>query len=294
MSEQSTGDIEQTTTEKGDRNEREAANIIGRVRGKGNVEKVDGYANTDPFGFVDVLAVGDGKPLFVQVKTNRFTAENKRNYRRSMRRLDFEYARFEVWVRVDYEGWRMYRYDPEKDEFCQYIEMETCDHEQTVEAYREAVGYYERQEVATDGGVERRDHARLAHRWGNSAEENIQKWGNQPPKELLLAMAEEMAEIADELLDDNGLPPNAYESEAHTILNDIRTVGYWAREHLEENYENDDGEPLPGAERPDLTGVANPEAAKEETEDLAPLLFQLYWALNDCEVSPATEQEDTP
>lgn len=135
-----------STNEKGDRNEREAANIIGRVRGKGNVEKVDAYSNTDPFGFVDVLAVGEGKVLFVQVKTNRFTAEERRKYKSRMRRLPFDHATFEVWVRVDYEGWRMHRYDPDREAFEEYIRMDTCDHEDTVEAYREAVGYYQETE----------------------------------------------------------------------------------------------------------------------------------------------------
>lgn len=135
-----------STNQKGDRNEREAANIIGRVRGKGNVEKVDAYSNTDPFGFVDVLAVGPGKVLFVQVKTNRFTAEERRKYKSRMRRLPFKHATFEVWVRVDYEGWQMHRYDPETGEFHRYIQMETCDHEATVEAYRQAVGYYQESE----------------------------------------------------------------------------------------------------------------------------------------------------
>jgi len=129
--------------EKGERNEREAVNIIGRVRGSGSVERVDAYANHDPFGIADVIAVGTGKVLLVQVKTNRFTAEDKTKYRRRVHRLDFDHVRFEVWVRVDYEGWRMYRYDPESADFEQFIEMDTCDHDATVEAYRQAVEFYD-------------------------------------------------------------------------------------------------------------------------------------------------------
>lgn len=126
-----------STTEKGDRAEREARDIIGRVRGTGNVEKVDAFANTDPFGCVDVLAVGAGrKVLFVQVKVNRFTAADRRKYKRRMRRLPFNHVTFEVWVRVDYEGWRMHRYDPGSEEFRSYLEMDSCDYEATVEAYR--------------------------------------------------------------------------------------------------------------------------------------------------------------
>lgn len=126
-------------------------------------------------------------------------------------------------------------------------------------------------------------------RWEKKAEGNIERWGNQPPKMLLLAMAEEMAEIADELLDDNGLPPNAYHSEAHSIINDIRTTGYVAREYLENQCEDENGNPLPPHERASISGVANRERAIEETEDLAPLLFQMYWALNDHRVDTDTE-----
>lgn len=133
----------ETSTDKGDRNEREAVNIIGRVRGSGNVEKVDARANTDPFTFADIIAIGnDKKILFVQVKTNRFSADDRRRYKRQMRRLNFKHAIFEVWVRVDYEGWRMYRYSTVHNNFQQYIKMNTCDHEKTVEKYREYVGYY--------------------------------------------------------------------------------------------------------------------------------------------------------
>lgn len=131
------------TNAKGSRNEREAANIIGRVRGGGNVEKVDAYSNTDPWGLADVIAIGEGKVLIVQVKTNRFTRKKRSIYRRNMRRIDHDHSTFEVWVRVDYEGWRMHRYDPDAEEFVEYLRMDTCDHEATVEAYREAVGYWD-------------------------------------------------------------------------------------------------------------------------------------------------------
>lgn len=133
----------ETTGEKGERNEREAANIIGRVYGSGNVEKVDVYSNSDPFGLVDVMAVREGWPvLFVQVKTNRFTAEDRRKYVGRARKLPDD-VRVEVWVRVDREGWRMHRYDHDHEEFTQYIEMDTCDYETTAETYREAIGFYE-------------------------------------------------------------------------------------------------------------------------------------------------------
>jgi len=51
----------------------------------------------------------------------------------------------EVWVRVDREGWRLYEFVGEPDEWSTYLRMDTCDHEETVEAYRDAVGYYDDQ-----------------------------------------------------------------------------------------------------------------------------------------------------
>lgn len=133
------------TTDKGDRNEREAANLLGRVRGKGNVAKVSSYSNHDPFGLVDVIGVGEDweRVLFVQVKTNTFTAEERAKYKRNMRRLNFDSVRFEVWVRVDYQGWEMYAYQPDIEEFELVLEMDTADHEETVEALREREGFYD-------------------------------------------------------------------------------------------------------------------------------------------------------
>lgn len=132
------------TSEKGDRNEREAANILARVYGKSNVDKVYRYAGNDPFGLADVMGMKADWPLrVVQVKTNSFTAADRRKYRRNLRDFPHEYAVFEVWVRVDYEGWRMHRYDPDTDEFNEFLHMDTCDTEATVEAFREAVGYYD-------------------------------------------------------------------------------------------------------------------------------------------------------
>lgn len=128
---------------KGQRNEREAANILARVYGKRNVDKVDAYSNSDPLGFIDVLAVKQGWPVrFVQVKTNNFAAKDRRRYAAKSERMSHGVV-CEVWVRVDYEGWRMYRYDRDAGEWDRYLSMNTCDTEETVEAFREAVDYYE-------------------------------------------------------------------------------------------------------------------------------------------------------
>lgn len=120
----------------------------------------------------------------------------------------------------------------------------------------------------------------LGKEWGSRAEANIEKWGNQPPKMLILAMAEELAEIVDEVFPHEARPPVAYDHEYQSILNDIRTTGFAARECLERCCEGADGDPLPDEEWPGMGGVENPEAALTETKDLAPLCWQLYWALD--------------
>jgi len=113
MSDESASGTEQTNHEKGARNEREAASVLKRVYGAG-VEKVDAFTNHDPFGFVDLIAMQPGEPVkFVQVKTNDFTAKDRRKYKTRTRKMPPEHAEFEVWVRVDRQGWELYEYDGE-------------------------------------------------------------------------------------------------------------------------------------------------------------------------------------
>lgn len=119
------------------------------------------------------------------------------------------------------------------------------------------------------------------HRWEVVAEENVEKWGNQRPKGLTLALAEELAEVASELIGAPGLPRDQRGTEADALLDDIRGVGLRAQSYLERECEDDEGDPLPMDERPDMSGVENREAAIDETDDLAPLVYQLRWALED-------------
>lgn len=131
------------THQKGERNEREATNILGCIYGKGNVDKVTRYSNNDPLRFVDVLAAKKGWPVrFVQVKTNDFRAEDRRKYGSTVSKFSEEVV-CEVWVRVDRKGWEIHRYDRDADEWRQVIEMDTCDTEETVETIREEFGFYE-------------------------------------------------------------------------------------------------------------------------------------------------------
>lgn len=119
----------------------------------------------------------------------------------------------------------------------------------------------------------------LGRLWADKAEENVKKWGNQRPIGLLLAMAEELAEIADELLDPDDLTTADTTAQLH--LQAIRRAGFESREYLESECEDADGNPLPIDERPELGGVGDAEAAIEETHDLAPLCWQLIWALQE-------------
>lgn len=146
---------EQTTTEKGERNEREAANILGRVYGRGNVDKVSRYSNNDPLRFIDVLAAKNGWPVrFVQVKTNGFREMDKKKYASTVRKFPDSVV-CEVWVRVDRQGWRIYRYDREDGFWRKVLKMDTCEEEETVETFREEVGYYDdQQSLHTDSDRE--------------------------------------------------------------------------------------------------------------------------------------------
>lgn len=145
MSGEDRADHADTVNQKGERNEREAANILGRVYGKGNVDKVSRYSNNDPLRFIDVIAAKDGWPVrFVQVKTNDFRAKDRRKYGSRIETFSKSVV-CEVWVRVDREGWEIHRYNRDEGEWRKTLEMDTCDHEETVEAFREAVGW--------DGGM---------------------------------------------------------------------------------------------------------------------------------------------
>lgn len=126
---------------KGRRNENEARNIQSRVWR--HVERVDGYGNTDPFNLADLWAMDPQLGVLItQVKTNRFTKKDRRHVKSRASMYVPDSVDVEVWVRVDYEGWRMYRLDRGTEEYEEFLRMDTCDRDATVEAYRDAVPYY--------------------------------------------------------------------------------------------------------------------------------------------------------
>lgn len=104
------------------------------------------------------------------------------------------------------------------------------------------------------------------------AKENTERWGQQPPGELALAIIEEVGETTD-LLGSGGEPL----MDAH--LREATGNGRAVRRLLERKYE-DGGEPLLPGERPRFDPpVEDPDALRDEVIDLMALCVQIDWAL---------------
>lgn len=126
----------------------------------------------------------------------------------------------------------------------------------------------------------------LGKRWGDHAEENIDRWGNQYPATLLLAMAEELGEIAQALLAQTDVgdvdAPGA--RRGRRLLHELAGHGIRTRAYLEETFEDPAGKPQtdPLITGRDIAGQSlDVGPVLEETDDLAPLLWQLHWALEE-------------
>lgn len=130
---------ELSNRDKGRRNENEARRILSAVYRK--PIRVDAYAETDPWHLVDIIALDPEIGIrFVQVKTNRFTARARRKYTRMYDAYVPPEIPFEVWVRVDREGWQMHAFDPDEETFTNYLRMDTCDEYKTRDTYRAQFG----------------------------------------------------------------------------------------------------------------------------------------------------------
>lgn len=117
--------------------------------------------------------------------------------------------------------------------------------------------------------------------WIAQAEENIDDWGQQSAAALVLALQEELGEIAAEMLGNPiGVGDLAFPPEAYAQLEAVQDAGFYCRRYLESEFETDDGEPLPAAERPDLRIGFDSDDLRAEIDDLAPLVYQLRWALD--------------
>ncbi|MFC6975697.1 hypothetical protein ACFQL1_15140 [Halomicroarcula sp. GCM10025709] len=140
--------------------------------------------------------------------------------------------------------------------------------------------------VVTDGGIDRHD---LGDRWGERAEENVETWGNQRHDVLLLALIEEVGEVAMAMQNHceggAGLPPNAVpydqpEVVGRDLIAEMASLGRQTRAFLEDEFPEPAGRDADGREHIAITGdPTDADRIVEEVEDAAPLLWQLHWAL---------------
>lgn len=151
------------------------------------------------------------------------------------------------------------------------------------------------QEIVTDGGRDAGHDGEIDHpimlgkRWGDRAESNIEKWGNQRHDTLLLALIEEIGEVAmameanSETIYD-ATPPDADDvpsAVGRKLISDMADLGRETRDFLEGEY----GDPAGDGDSPDEHRIhgepTDVTQILEEVEDTAPLCWQLYWALQE-------------
>lgn len=120
-----------------------------------------------------------------------------------------------------------------------------------------------------------------ARTWPMLAEHNIERWGEQEPAALALALAEEQAEIADEILRSAVPAQNDIATQAFDLLRRVRAAGLACQSLLELHFEDEHGVPLPPEKRPEIAVELDREDVLEEVADAGPLAYQLAWALED-------------
>lgn len=114
--------------------------------------------------------------------------------------------------------------------------------------------------------------SRLELVWRQRAQQNLQRWGLQETAPLVLAMAEEVGEMAD-AFELDVIPRDDRGAE---LLVELRDLAFEIRDYLEDVAEDDDGNPLPPAERDSIDVLLNhPEELIAELDDLMPLGYQL-------------------
>lgn len=127
----------------------------------------------------------------------------------------------------------------------------------------------------------------LGKRWVDRAEDNIEAWGHQRHDTTLLALVEEIGEIAIAFESHNApgggphpvVEPDAPHFEGRRLIAEMAELGRRTREYLESNYEEPAGD---GEDGPELELHGDPKDASrlfEEIDDAGPLLYQLYWAV---------------
>jgi NTP pyrophosphatase (non-canonical NTP hydrolase) len=137
----------------------------------------------------------------------------------------------------------------------------------------------------------RREHYLfLGKRWGRKAESNIEEWGNQRHDTLLLALMEEVGEIAMAMEEHNepGGGPHCHQpghepyARGRGLIAEMAELGRDTRSFLEDEYESPAGKP----EGSELELHGEPKSLEpiiEEVGDTAALCYQLYWALKEYE-----------
>ena len=138
-------------------------------------------------------------------------------------------------------------------------------------------------------------HLLLASRWNDRATDNLRTWGEQRPTLILLALAEEVGEIADELRSEMDDRPDSTDQE---LVDDVAALGLNVRDHLEDVYTPDvdnDDDPATAPDVPDMTTDApdapthtNISGVLDEVDDAAALMLQLTWALQTSATSTAS------
>lgn len=128
----------------------------------------------------------------------------------------------------------------------------------------------------------------LTELWLSQAHDNVDRWGNQSPGLLFLALVEELGEIAEQMIEQSTTrPPSDGEhgtwSQGWRFINDVRRLGLDAREYLESKFDEPAGKDDPHlpTDLPIVAPFEDADAVQDEVDDAAPLLYQLTWSLDD-------------
>lgn len=122
----------------------------------------------------------------------------------------------------------------------------------------------------------------LGERWGDKADENVEDWGHQYPATVLLAMVEELGEMAHALLGQTEIGDISSEDarRGRNLLCDAAGVGLRTRAYLEETFGAD-----PSVDGRDIAGKMGSYArVVEENDDLAALAWQFHWSVEKFEM----------
>lgn len=112
--------------------------------------------------------------------------------------------------------------------------------------------------------------------WLEKSEENVEKWGKQRHDTLLLALVEEVGEIAMAFENECSVEPvDSYEQvEGLDLIHETAELGDFTRAFLEDKYS-------PGEEYRIMDEPENAERIIEEIDDTVPLLIEMRRVLKE-------------